>query len=163
MRASQIRFIHQMGFPGTPFSESFYSALMFQPRVVGGLVAVGILLQSAWLFAALSAMLVWSASLPSRNVFDALYKQLIARPRGRPPLPIAPAPRRFAQGMAGTVSLVIGVALFTGAARTAWLFEGMLAVAVIAVVFKDSCAGADVYYLLRRLTRPPVPRDPSAA
>lgn len=163
MRDSQIRFIRQQGFPGTHFPDSFYSALMFQPRFVGCVVALGVLLQSAWLFVALSAALWWSAWLPSLNPFDAIYDRAIAYPRGLRPLASAPAPRRFAQGMAGTVSMVIGVALLAKAPTVAWIFEGALVVASMAVIFRDSCAGADAYYLLRRMRRPSTQRDGSSA
>lgn len=157
MRDSQIRFIHQLGFPGTQFPDSLYSALMFQPRIVGSVVALGVLLQSGWLFVALSTALWWSTWVPSLNPFDAIYNHLIAYPRGLRPLGVPPAPRRFAQGMAGTVAMVIGVALLTQVTTVAWIFEGVLGVASMAVVFKDSCAGADAYYLVRGRPRPSEP------
>ena len=150
MRDSQIRFIRQLGFPGTQFPDSFYSALMFQPRIVGGAVALGVLLQSAWLFVALATALWWSTAFPSLNPFDAIYNRVVAYPRGLRPLGIGPAPRRFAQGLAGTVALVAGVGLLTQTTIVAWVFEGLFVVASMAVVFRDSCAGADVYHLLRR-------------
>jgi hypothetical protein len=145
-----MRFIRQLGFPGHEFPGSFYSALMLQPRVVGCVVALGVLLQSAWIFAALSAVLWWSTCFPSLNPIDAAYDRFVARRRSLRPIGIAPPPRRFAQGMAGTVALVIAVALFTKVAIVAWIFEAMLVVAVMGVVFRDSCAGAEVYHLLRR-------------
>jgi hypothetical protein len=52
--------------------------------------------------------------------------------------------------MAGTVALTIGIALLAGAAITAWVFEGLFAVAVIQVVFGDICGAANVYLLLTR-------------
>jgi hypothetical protein len=77
MRDSQIRFIRQLGFSGTQFPDSLYSGLMFQPRIVGSAVAVGVLLQSGWLFLALSTVLWWSTWFPSLNAFDAVYKKLL--------------------------------------------------------------------------------------
>jgi len=153
VRDSQMRFIHQLGFTGTEFPESFYSAQMFQPRIVASVVALGVLLQSPWPFAALSGALLWSTWFPSRNPFDALYNHVVASRRGLPRLALAPAPRRFAQGMAGTVALVIAVALLTESTVVAWIFEALLGVASLAVVFKDSCAGADAYYLLRSVLK----------
>ena len=154
MRDSQIRFIRQLGFPGTQFPDSFYSALMFQPQAVGCVVALGVLLQSAWSFLALSAVLWWSTLFPSFNLFDAIYNALVAHPRGLRPLGIAPPPRRFAQGLAGTSAMVIGVALLMDVTTVAWIFQGLFVVASMAVVFRDSCAGAEVYYVLRRKPRP---------
>jgi hypothetical protein len=153
MRESQIRFIRQQGFSGENFPDGLYTALMLQPRIVGCLAAVGILLQSAWLFLALSAALWWSALVPTRNPFDAIYNYAVAYRRGLPPLGTAPKPRRFAAGEAGTVALAIGVALAAGATITAWILEGVLIGAVISVVFADFCLGAYTYHLLR----PPLP------
>ena len=151
MRDSQIRFIRQLGFTGTQFSDTFYTALMLQPRVVASVVTIGVLFQSAWAFLGLSAALWLSTLVPSLNPFDALYNHFVGYPRTLRLLTTPPAPRRFAQGMAGSVALVIGVALLAGVAIVAWVFEGMLFVASMAVVFRDSCAGADAYYLLLRI------------
>jgi hypothetical protein len=150
MRDSQIRFIRQQGFSGKNFPDSLYTALMLQPRMVGCLAAVGILLQSAWLFLALSAVLWWSALVPTRNPFDAIYNHVVAYRRGLPPLGPAPTPRRFAAAEGGTIALAIGVALVAGATITAWIIEGALIGGVISAVFADFCVPAYTYYLLRR-------------
>jgi len=153
MRQSHFRFILQQGFEAADANESLYTALMVQPRIIGGLVAVGVVFQSAWLLLALSAVLLWSTLAPMLNPFDVLANYLVARPRGIPPLGIAPGPRLFAQGMSTTVTFAIGVALLAGAERTAWLFEGLMVTAVMAVVFGDFCGGAYLYGLVQRRTR----------
>jgi Domain of unknown function (DUF4395) len=150
MRDSRIEFIRQQGFAAETADEQLYVALMLQPRVIGAILSFGIVVQSPWLFLALSAVLLWSALVPTRNPFDAIYNHAVARPRGLRPLGAAPAPRRFAMGMAGTVALTIGIALLVGAVITAWVFEGLFAVAVMQVVFADVCGGASLYHLLRR-------------
>ena len=154
MRESRVRFIRQQGFTTQRADEQLYSALMLQPRIIGVIVALGVVVQSPMLFLVLSALLLWSALVPTRNPFDAIYNHAVARPRNLPPLGVAPAPRRFAMGMAGTVALTIGIALLVGAAITAWFFEGLFAVAVIQVVFGDICGAANLYHLLRRSLRP---------
>lgn len=71
-------FILQQGFP-EPSSASCpfqYSALLFQPRVVGLVVLLGVILQEPVVFLALAAILWWSAAVPSLNPFDALYNWL---------------------------------------------------------------------------------------
>ena len=150
MRESRVRFIRMQGVTAPDIDDELYSALMLQPRVVGAIVALGIVVQSPLVFLALSTALLWSALVPSRNPFDAFYNHTVARPRGLAPLGLAPAPRRFAMGMAGTVALTIGLALLGGAAITAWVFEGLFAVAVIQVAFADVCGAANLYHLLRR-------------
>jgi hypothetical protein len=59
-------------------------------------------------------------------------------------------------GMAGTVSLTIGIALLVSAAMTGWVFAGLFVVAVIQVVFGDICGAANLYHVLQRgvMTRP---------
>jgi hypothetical protein len=152
MRESQIRFIRQQGFSGETFPDGFYTALMLQPRIVGCLAAIGVLLQSAWLFLALSAVLWWSALVPARNPFDAIYNHVVAYRRGLPRLGTAPTPRRFAAGESGTVALAIGVALLAGATITAWIIEGVFIGGVTSAVFADFCVPAYTYHLLRRLS-----------
>ena len=147
MQQSQIRFIRQQGVTNAQPDPHLYAALMLQPRLVGGLVAVGILFQSPWVFLTLSAILWWSALVPTHNPFDAIYNHLVADPRGLSRLGVAPAPRRFAAGMAATVALMTGVALVVGAGSTAWVGEGMLASGVVSAVFLRFCEGA--YVVLR--------------
>ena len=150
MRNSKIQFIRSQGFLDPHPDDQLYVALMLQPRIVGAVTVIGVLLQTPWLFLALSAALGWSAFVPTRSLFDAIYNDLVARPRGLAPLGAAPAPRRFAGGLAAILTLAIGVALLTGATSTAWVLEALLAAAVAAVVFGRSCAGADLYDVLRR-------------
>ena len=73
MRPSKEDFIREQGFTTEGCQKGLYSALMFQPRVITGLVIAGVVLQSPWLFLALSAVLWWSALVPSHNPFDALF------------------------------------------------------------------------------------------
>lgn len=150
MRPSQIRFIRQQGFTGEEFPEYLYTALMLQPRIVGGLAAVGIVLQSAWIFLALSAVLWWGALVPTRNLFDAIYNHVVARRRGRPRLGTAPTPRRVAGAESGTVALAIGLALLAEATTTAWIIEGVFTGGIVSAVFADFCVPAYTYHLLRR-------------
>jgi hypothetical protein len=148
MRNSKIQFVRSLGYLDS--HGHLYSALMLQPRIVGAVTVTGLLFQTPWLFLALSAALGWSALVPTRSLFDAIYNFAVARPRGLTPLRAAPAPRRFAGGLAAMVTLAIAVALLTGAGSTAWTLEGLLAAAVAAVVFGRTCAGADLYNVLRR-------------
>jgi Domain of unknown function (DUF4395) len=150
MRESQFRFIRQQGFAATPSDNHLYSALMFQPRIIGFLVVLGIVYQSSWLFLVLSAVLWWNALVPAHNIFDAIYNQAVADPRGLPRLGAAPAPRRFAQGMAGTFALAISVALVLGATTAAWLGEGLFSVALMLLIFGRFCVGSYVFHVLQQ-------------
>ncbi len=144
-------FILQQGF-NAPQPESCplqYSALHFQPRLVGLFTLVGVMLQSPAVFLFLSAVLWWSALLPKWNPFDALYNVTLGARPGAVRLTPAPAPRRFAQGMAGTFALAIGASLLLQWKFTAFVLEVLLLVAVAALVFGGFCLGSFVFHLLR--------------
>ena len=144
-------FMKQQGFVEEPDNvcDMHFSGLYFQPRIVGSLVVVAILLSSPKLFFVLSAVLWWNVLLPQLNPFEAFYNRVLARPRRRPPLTPAPPARRFAQAMAAAFMLVAGLALLQGWMMTAWLFEAFLVMAFAALLFGKFCLGAYVYHLLR--------------
>lgn len=149
MRNSKAQFIRSLGVQD-PSNDQLYRALMLQPRMVGAVTVIGVVLQTRWVFLSLSAALAWSALVPAWSLFDAIYNFVVARRQGLTPLDPAPAPRRFAGGLAATVALAIGLALLMGAGRAAWGLEALLVLAVAAVVFGRSCAGANLYYVLRQ-------------
>jgi hypothetical protein len=124
-----------------------YSALQFQPRLVGLTIVVGAVLQAPFVFFALAAVLWWSMLVPRFNPFDALYNRTVARRSGIA-LASAPSPRRFAQLLAGSFALAIGVSLSLGLHTTAWALEGVLIAAVAALVFGGFCFGSFVFHLL---------------
>ena len=150
-RSAQLNFIQQQGFKdATPAGcETQYPALMFQPRLIGLVVAVGLVLQAPGLFLLLSAVLWWNVLLPSRNLFDAFYNRLIAGPKRLPRLTPAPGPRRFAQGMAATFMLGIGLSILSEWYIAAWILEGLLVVALSALVIGKFCLGSYIFLLLR--------------
>ena len=124
-----------------------YSALLFQPRLVGLWVALATILQSQLLFFALAVVLWWSALAPRLNPFDALYNWILAGSHGITLAP-APAPRRFAQFLAGSFALAIGISLALGWATAALVLEGFFIVAVGALVFGAFCLGSFVFHVL---------------
>jgi Domain of unknown function (DUF4395) len=158
--ASQVvrNFMKQQGFAEEPAAscDMHFGGLYFQPRIVGPLVVIGILLGvlglvfvSAVWFLVLSAVLWWNVIFPALNPFERFYNAAIARPRGKTILPPAPGPRRFAQGMAAAFMVVVGIALLEGWMVTAWIFEAGLVAAFSALLFGKFCLGAYIYHLLR--------------
>src|SRR4051794_20395608 len=150
MRRSREFFVCHQGFPVPNASPHLYSALMLQPRMVGGLVVVGTVFQRPEVFLALAAVMAWAALVPSQNLFVALYNYTVAYPRGLPPLRVAPAPRRFSQGFAAAMSLAMGVALVAGATSMAWILEGAALVSIASVLVRRFCVPAHLYDVLRR-------------
>jgi len=144
-------FMKQQGFAEEPSAtcDMHFTGLYFQPRIVGPLVVVGILLHSPAFFFALSAILWWNVLVPALNPFEVFYNRVLARSGGRAILPPAPGPRRFAQGMAAAFMVVVAMALREGWTITAWVFEAGLVVAFSALLFGKFCLGAYIYHLLR--------------
>ena len=149
---SKVDFIRQQGFTTEGCQDGLFSALMFQPRVIAGVVISIVVFQSAWIPLALSTVLWWSALVPSHNPFDAFFNGVMADPKRLRAMPAAPPPRRFSQAMAGTIAMSIAMALFAGAPHAAWLLEGVFLAASMRVVVRRFCLPAYVYHLLRSRT-----------
>ena len=143
-------FMKQQGFAEEPepVCDMHFAGLYFQPRIVAALALLAILFQSPAFFFLLSAVLWWSVLFPEWNPFELAYNRWIAAPRERPALGLAPAPRRFAQGMTASFMLLAAIALWAGLTTTAWIFEAFLVIAFAALLFGKFCVGAYVYHLL---------------
>jgi hypothetical protein len=159
MISATIRnFMRQQGFAeeSPDACNMHFTGLYFQPRIVGSLVVVGIILHAAGFFApaaalyfVLSAVLWWNVLLPALNPFEQFYNRALALPRGRTALAPAPGPRRFAQAMAAAFMLIVGIAILQGWTLTARIFEGFLVAAFSMLLFGKFCLGAYIYHLLR--------------
>lgn len=149
--SSKRNFILQQGLrePSAPTCDLQFSVLLFQPRLVGLVTLVGVVFQSPAVFLALAAVLWWSALFPRWNPFDAFNNGTLGARPGEFSLSPAPAPRRFAQGMAGTLALGIAVSLVLGWKFPVLLLEALLVAAVAALVFGRFCLGSFVFHLIR--------------
>jgi hypothetical protein len=147
---AELNFIRQQGFQDASAGSCAYQypALMWQPRIIGALVLLGILLQSWGYFFVLWVLLWWNAAVPRLNPFDVLYNLVVAKPRSLPSAGPAPSPRRFAQVMAGTFMLAIGVALLSRSRGLAWFLEAVLVAALGALIFGRFCLGSYVFHLV---------------
>ncbi|HET7706558.1 MAG TPA: DUF4395 family protein [Thermoanaerobaculia bacterium] len=152
----QVNFILQQGLaaPAPASCSSAYAGLRFQPWFVGltTLIATaaqvfGQTVASAAIFGVLGAVLWWSAAIPRFNPFDHLYNVLFSARSGFR-LQAAPAPRRFAQFLAGALSLVIAALLVLGHAVAAMIVAAVLLAAVAALVFGGFCFGSYVFHVL---------------
>jgi len=148
---AERNFILQQGLSALPADSCplQFSSLMFQPRMVGTVVLAAVLLQSPAIFLALSGVLWWSALFPRWNPFDALYNRTIGARPSALRLSEAPAPRRFAQAMAGFIALTIGGLLLFGWNLTAYIQEAILLAALAALVFGRFCLGSFIFHIGR--------------
>jgi hypothetical protein len=149
--SAKLNFVEQQGFKNSkgPACEVQYTALMFQPRLLGVFVLSGLVFQSWLIFLILSAILWWNVFVTALNPFDAIYNSFIAGPKGLQRLTPAPGPRRFAQGMAATFMLCIGIFLLLKLQILAWIFECLLVVALSALIFGKFCMGSYVFHLFK--------------
>ena len=81
---SKRNFILQQGLDDPPreMCSAQFSALQFQPRIVGALVLLGVIFQSPSVFLVMSAILWWSALLPQWNPFDILHNHTLGATAG---------------------------------------------------------------------------------
>lgn len=144
-------FILQQGLdaPAPESCRARFSALMFQPRVVGSVLLLAVILQSPAIFLVLSGILWWNVLIPRLNPFDAIYNRTLGTRPGAVRLAPAPAPRRFAQGMAGTFALAIGILLALQRGTAALVLQVLLLAALAALIFGRFCLGSFLYHLLR--------------
>src|ERR1041384_379606 len=98
-RSPVMNFMKQQGFTPEPPDRAIlrFKGLQFQPTIVGSMMLVGILTQSAAIFLLVSAVLWLNVLVPAANPSEHFYNRFVAPRSGRPPLTPAPGPRRFAQ------------------------------------------------------------------
>jgi hypothetical protein len=147
---AELNFIRQQGFRDASAGSGSiqYPALMWQPRIIGVLVLLGVVLQSWAYFFVLWVLLWWNAAVPRLNPFDVLYQVVVSRPKNLPSPGPAPSPRRFAQAMAGSFMLAIGIALLAHVRTLAWSLEAVLLAALGALIFGRFCLGSYVFHLV---------------
>jgi hypothetical protein len=146
---AERRFILSQGFTEPPLESCglHFAALQFQPRVIGIILVAGMVLQSVVrlpavaLFAMLGVVLCWNALLPDANAFEWAYNRTSPRYR----LTRAPAPRRFAQGLAGGMALAISAFLYMHWVLAAIVVELLLLAAVAGIIFGKFCFGSWLY------------------
>ena len=145
----KINFILQQGLSAPPAEtcSSTYSGLLFQGRLIAVVAIVGTVAQSASIFVSLAALLWWSAAFPRWNPFDIVYNRLFAAKSGFQLQP-APAPRRFAQTLAGTLCLLIAALVIFHHGVAALLVEVIFLGAIAALGFGGFCVGSYAFHVL---------------
>lgn len=150
MSKAKYNFIQQQGFKDETEASAVvhYNALLFQPIIVGSFMLIGILTQSATLFFVFGLILWINTLLPSLNIFEIVYNATFRLMRNEPRLEPAPMPRRFMQGMAGTLMLGAAFTLLLNLNGLSYLLQGFIAAAFAALLFGKFCVGAYLYHYL---------------
>jgi hypothetical protein len=123
-------------------------------RVVAGLVAVTALValvsQSVWLLWLLAAgFLLRVLSGPRFSPFGLLATKVVA-PRLGPPRLVPGPPKRFAQGLGLTFSLLAAIAVSLGATTLGWVLVVLLIGAAVLESVFAFCLGCAIFGLLQR-------------
>lgn len=129
-------------------TEKHFDLLLFQPVTVGSLIIVAIVLQSSILFLILGGILWLNTILPGLNPFERFLDLVNRRSEKYVKLPPAPAPRRFMQGMAGTLMLLAAASMVNGYTQLAYAFQAFIAVAFSLLLFGKFCVGAYIYHVI---------------
>lgn len=138
------------------------SALRVNQAFIIGLLILAYVLNSVWLVAFVTAVMLVGTAVPSLSLFKAVYQRGL-KPAGiiKPDVIVDnPEPHRFAQGFGGVVLLGALAALFTGAMTLGWVMVGVVVALAAINLFLGFCAGCFVYYQLNRLGVPGFVRNP---
>lgn len=146
------KFLEQQGYPEQEKRSIWFNSLQFQPTIVGSTMLVATILQSPVLFLVFSGLLWINVLFPKANLFENFYNAFIATRTNRHKIPPAPAPRRFAQGMAAVLMLLTTLSLLQGWVIPAYILEALILIAFGALLFGKFCLGAYLYHLLRGRT-----------
>lgn len=149
--SNEYKFMQQQGFKvgDEPSAKSHFTSLLFQPRIVGGLIVIATIFQSGLLFLILGIVLWFNAIFPVFNPFERTYDALFGKRKGYPPLPPAPMPRRFMQGMAGTLCLLAAIFILLNWNLAAYITEAFILIAFALLLFGKFCLGAYIYHALK--------------
>jgi hypothetical protein len=130
-----------------------HNALRTNQAFIIVLLAVGFLLNQAWLVAFVCAVMLLGTALPQAALFQRIYRDVL-KPAGLVKPDVrqeSAAPHRFAQGLGGMFLLLSIIALLAGAGALGWALA-LIVVALAAVnLFLGFCAGCFVFFQLQRL------------
>jgi hypothetical protein len=148
-RSKEYKFMQQQGFEvgDEESTKRHFKSLLFQPTIVGSLILLAVLFQIAPLFLGIGVVLWFNALFPQANPFERLYDATIGKINNYPVLPPAPPPRRFMQGMAGTLMLLASFFIYQNLRVPAYITQGFIVIAFSLLLFGKFCVGAYLYHI----------------
>ncbi len=129
-----------------------HSALKTNQAFIIGLLLLGFVLNTLWLVALVSAVMLTGTVFPQAGLFKRFYRYLL-RPRGWVKPDVRddnPEPHLFAQGLGGLFTLASTLALLSGGSILGWLLAWIVIALAALNLFIGFCAGCFVYYQLSR-------------
>jgi hypothetical protein len=150
-RSAEYKFMQQQGFNvnDEESTKKHFRSLLFQPIIVSLLIITGIVTQSHILFLVLGLLLWFNTLAPKLNPFERIYDATFGKAKGYAKLPPAPPPRRFMQGMAGTLMLLTSLAISSSWFIAAYVLEAFIVIAFSSLIFGKFCLGAYIYHLIK--------------
>jgi hypothetical protein len=163
---AQLKFVQQQGYldAAQETCSPLYSALTAQPKMILVLMIVGTTLQFAPGFFGIAALLGLSALVPALNPFDAIYNIFVAGPKHLAKLRSSMPPRRAAQFMGMTMTLIIGFSMVLHCPIAAWAVQGFLILVLATASFGKFCLPTHIFFTLRgqwRFANQTVPWNPT--
>jgi hypothetical protein len=128
--------------------KELWLGIRFAPALCFAGIALGVVLASPVLLAAMAATAFVGGFLTPKHPFDYLYDLALRPLLGGPSVPPSPAPRRFACQMATPWITAIAVAFVVGLTAVAWALAVPLLLVAAVVTTTNWCLPSLMYGLL---------------
>jgi Domain of unknown function (DUF4395) len=128
--------------------KDLWLGIRFAPMLCFAGIALGVVLASPVLLAAMAATAAVGGFLTPKHPFDYLYDVALRPLLGGPSVPPSPAPRRFACQLAAPWIVAIAVAFLVGLAPLAWILAVPLLIVAAVVTTTNWCLPSLMYGLL---------------
>jgi len=124
--------------------------LRFSPLLCCTGIVLGTVLASPPLLFAMALSAFVGGFVTPKHPFDYAYDSVLRPLLGGPPVPVSPAPRRFACQLATPWIVAIAVAYLAGSATVAWVLAVPLLIVAATVTTTNWCLPSLIYGLLHR-------------
>ena len=128
--------------------KTLWLGIRFAPLLCFAGIALGVVLASPVLLAAMAATAFVGGFLTQKHPFDYLYDSALRPLLGGPSVPPSPAPRRFACQLATPWIAAIAVAFAVGLTAVAWALAVPLLLVAAVVTTTNWCLPSLMYGLL---------------
>lgn len=128
--------------------KGLWLGIRFAPMLCFVGIALGVVLASPVLLAAMAVAAFVGGFITPKHPFDYLYDVALRPLLGGPSVPPSPAPRRFACQLATPWIVAIAIAFLAGLTTVAWVLAVPLLVVAATVASTNWCLPSLIYGLL---------------